>query len=246
MQAHALAEFSVLREAHESALLEAGHSGRHDSRADATALTAALEAGLPTGSPLAEQGRRYLQVRRARAYRSDTMVWGHGWGYPRRRGNRRQIAKIGSGCPKNRVLGYPSTAVFLTMSPNHHVPKPSSHYGMRVRACVRVCSPGVQRVSLIRAHASTHPQVLNANSSWSYAQRAAAVERLLELSSHFAVQQGGGQAERGSPFAPLFAGRADAQLAPALPAARAHDAPPPPPPPKAVVPKADGKKAKRK
>ncbi|KAG1660594.1 hypothetical protein FOA52_003025 [Chlamydomonas sp. UWO 241] len=137
-KAHALAEFSVLREAHESALLEAGHSGRHDTRADAAALTAALEASLPTGSPLAEQARRYLQT-------------------------------------------------------------------------------------------------LNANSSWSYAQRAAAVERLAELSAHFAAQQGGGgdggaATERGSPFAPLFAGRAGAQLAPALPAARAHDAPPPPPP----------------
>ena len=61
-KSHAVSEFSVMREAHEAALAEAGHSLRFNSRADAEALRALLDAGLPAGGPLHAQAHRWVLV----------------------------------------------------------------------------------------------------------------------------------------------------------------------------------------
>ncbi|GAX75749.1 hypothetical protein CEUSTIGMA_g3192.t1 [Chlamydomonas eustigma] len=59
---HALAEFSVLREAHEDALREAGHSCFFNSRAEAMFLRSWMESSIPSSSPIHDQAFTYLET----------------------------------------------------------------------------------------------------------------------------------------------------------------------------------------
>ncbi|KAF5841031.1 hypothetical protein DUNSADRAFT_14738 [Dunaliella salina] len=67
----------------------------------------------------------------------------------------------------------------------------------------QLVATGIPAGAPLAEQAQRYLAVLDANPTWTFAQKKHAVKRLIELSSHFARQPP--PSERGSPFAPLFA-----------------------------------------